>query len=57
MIDTKQITQQLEKSNLNRQFDHDSGQIDLAIPDNITEIEEVQTKSSIQAQVEIPRKG
>jgi len=60
-INTKQITQQLEKLSLSRQLGQDSGQINLVIPKTIMETKEIQEEpqeqSSFQALQEIPPKN
>jgi len=59
LINTKQITQQLEKLKIKELSYQDSQQINLIIPDSITEMEEVPVavESSCQSQIEIPPKS
>jgi len=56
-INTQQITQQLATLNISRQLEQDSKQIELVIPNTITEIAEIPAESSIQAQIQIPPKS
>lgn len=55
-INTKQITQQLEKLKINEQLGQDSKQVDLEISETITEIAENEEQTSLQTQIEQPPK-